>query len=196
MKSKKKLAILLGASVFFLGGQMQTNKFKYYGVIGGDLQIKAYIQMACYVINKNNANEAKLLIAETIAVESRNGNARDYSPIYGEGLTQFDRPTFEDIKSRFLAARHKDLYNKIKTYLFTDIAKIMYEDLSKDPMASIVFARLLYLSKPDPMPRSFEGRWLYYKKHFNSELGATEREDYIDAQRIALFKSDKNNVAV
>lgn len=196
MKSNHKTALLLGAGLFFIGGNMNSNKFLYYGVIGGNLQIKAYIKMVCYVINKDNAKESELLLAETIAIETRNGDARDYSENYGEGLTQFDRGTFNTIKNRFSLSKNFGIVEKIKKYLFTDITKINYEDLRTNPLASIIYARLLYLTVPAPIPKTFDGRWEYYKKYFNSYLGASTYQKYVSASKIAVFKEGGENVNV
>lgn len=196
MKSKKKLALILGAGLIYVGGQMNTNKFLYYGVIGGDLQIKAYIKMVAYVVNKDNSKDAELLLAETIAIESQNGNAKDYSKNYGEGLTQFDRATFEAIKNRFSLSKNFALVERIKTYLFTDITKINYDQLRTNPMASIIYARLLYLTVPAPIPTTFQGRWEYYKKYYNSVAGASTVGKYIESQKIALYKEGNSDVVV
>ena len=174
---------------------MQSKEYKFYGLIAGETQIQASILMACTVISPGTVDKAKLLLAETIAVESLNGRATDHSKEYGEGLTQFDKPTFEDVKQHFNQTRYKELKNKINTFLNVDIGTIQYEDLRKSPMASIVFARLLYLRVPYPIPDTLIGRWQYYKKWFNSVLGATTESRYMKAQKLAVFKDGYNQVA-
>ena len=183
-----KTIFLIGG--FFIWGiyTMKSNKYNYYGVVGGELQIKASIKIACNVINPSNAKESELLLSELIAVESDNGNATDYSPDYGEGLTQFDRPTFESVKAYFLQSRFKDLLQKIKTYCLVDVANATYEDLRVSPMLSIVMARLLFYKLPHSIPADKYDRWLLYKKYFNSELGATTQDKYYLASNNAVFK--------
>lgn len=167
--------------------KMTTNEFKYYGLLFGEPQIKAFITLACKVISPLTEKQASLLLAETIAVESDNGKAKDYSPNYGEGLTQFDKVTFEDVKNYYKAVKYDGLANKIRGYLMQDIRYAKYEDLRISPMLSIVFARLLYLRVSENIPTTKEGRWLYYKKWFNSSLGATTRAKYYIASSEAVY---------
>lgn len=183
MKSNKLALASFSAGALYLGAKMQTNQFKYYGLLAGNTQISAYIKMVCYVISPTTQEQASKLLAETIAIESDNGNARDYSPIYGEGLTQFDKPTFEDVKRTFSAQKYAELRAKIQLYLFTDILSAEYEDLRKSPMLSIIYARLLYYRVNANIPLDFNGRWLYYKKWFNSYAGASTKEKYISASK-------------
>lgn len=168
---------------------MNSNQFKYYGVIGGDLQITAYIKIACRVVSKSNADEAELLLSELIAVESNNGNATDYSPNYGEGLTQFDKGTFKEVQSYYMNSKFDNMMNRIKLYCLTDIRSASYEDLRKSPMLSVLMARLLFFKLPNAIPTTKQGRWNLYKKYFNSSLGATTKEKYYIASNNSLVKA-------
>lgn len=195
MQTKQTLKVLTLGALTYGAYIMQTNEFKYYGLVGGKLQIQAFITMACTVISPSTVHEAKLLLAETVAVESNNGKATDHSDKYGEGLTQFDKPTFEYLKEYYSDNRHLKLIQKIKTYLQVDVLSAEYSDLRKSPMLSIVFARLLYLKVPEKIPASKVGRWSYYKKYFNSVLGATTEGKYMSAMKIAVFQDSNNMVA-
>ena len=167
---------------------MNTNQFKFYGVAVGDIQIQAFIKIACYIINPTNAKESELLLSELIAVESNNGNAVDFSPNYGEGLTQFDRSTFDYVKTHFSQLKYTDLMGKIKTYCMVDLQNAKYEDLRKSPMLSIVMARLRFYMLPNSIPDTKLERWELYKKYFNSELGATTKEKYYTASFNAIIQ--------
>ena len=182
---------LLGLGALLGVYRMNLPEYKYYGLIGGTLQIQYCIHMTCTVISPNNADDAKLLLAETVAVESNNGNATDYSQNYGEGLTQFDKPTFLDIQDYYSNSKYSYLMDRIKLFLQVDVLGADYTDLRKSPMMSIVFARLLYLRSPGAIPTTKIGRWQYYKKYFNSVLGATTESKYLKASSNAVFK-DKN----
>lgn len=192
-QSDKNLIKAVIFIAFILWGvwTMKQNRFKYYGLIGGDLQIKAQIKMACLVINPNNAEESELLLAELIAVESNNGRTTDYSEEHGEGLTQFDFGTFEEIKKYFLQDKFNDLRDKIKTFCLVDIKTLQYHELRLSPMASIIMARLLFYKYPEPIPNTKEERWELYKKRFNSELGATTKDKYYIASNNAVFKASE-----
>lgn len=183
-KKTKILAIsALGIGVI----RMNTNQFKYYGLLFGEPQIKAYITLVCKVVSPTTEKNASLLLAETIAVESDNGNARDYSESYGEGLTQFDKGTFEYIKDYYSASKYEDLRAKIRMYLTIDLLSASYTDLRRSPLLSILFARLLYLKVPKNIPDDKYGRWEYYKKYFNSSLGATTEAKYYTASKKAVY---------
>ena len=185
MKQKQKILILsvLGLGVY----RMNTNQFKYYGLLFGEAQIKAYITLVCKVVSPATEKNASLLLAETIAVESDNGNARDYSEAYGEGLTQFDKGTFDYIKNYYSASKYEDLRAKIRMYLTIDLLSANYTDLRRSPLLSILFARLLYLKVPANIPNDKFGRWEYYKKYFNSSLGATTQSKYYTASQKAVY---------
>lgn len=172
---------------------MQSKEYKYYGLIAGELQIKSEIILVCKVISPNTVDEAKLLMAETIAVESHNGKATDYSPNYGEGLSQFDRGTFNYIKDYYSQSKYKDLRDRIKLYLNKDITIAKYEDLRKSPRLSAIFTRLLYYKVPYAIPTTLIGRWQYYKKWFNSVQGATTESKYMRAREYAVFKDTSSN---
>lgn len=192
MKKQTTLKVL-ALSILLIGTRMQSKEFKYYGLLGGEIEIQAKILMACKVISPGTVDKAKLLLAETIAVESRNGKATDHSKAYGEGLTQFDRGTFNYVKDHFSQSRYNDLTNRIKTLLQVNVVNAKYEDLRKSPMLSIVYARLRYYMISDPIPNTLLGRWLYYKKWFNSVQGATTQVKYMNAREYAVFKDEDSN---
>lgn len=184
-----KLALVggLGLGVAY---QMNTNEYKHYGLIGGDIQIMSDILLACTIINASNVNEASKLLADTIAVESMNGKAIDYSTQYGEGLTQFDKGTFEYIKEYFKDSKYNNMHQRIKNFLFIDIRSANYEDLRKRPLLSIIYARLLYFTINEPLPTGdVFARYEYYKKYYNSVLGKTTLTKYVNAHNnYSVFK--------
>lgn len=164
--------------------RFDTNEYKYYGLTGGDREIKEGIITACRIISPHTLSRAKILLADTVAVETYNGKAKDYSPKYGEGLTQFDKGTFLSIRDKY---KNSSTQKRFLEELGIDIGTIEYEDLRKVPLFSIIYARLLYYSFSEPLPTTTEGRWKYYKKYFNSSLGATTREKYYNAIKISVF---------
>ena len=111
------------------------------------------------------------LILGTIAVESDFGVYRNQiNPNYqgAKGITQIERPTFNDLKKR---------YEKI----YPKIADIEWEDLSFDDMKAIVFCRLKYLSVKSPLPKEsdIEAMSAYWKIFYNSIFGAGRVTDFI-----------------
>lgn len=188
----KTLKVAAAAALIFTGVRMSSNEFNYYGLIAGEMQLKSEILTVCKIIAPHNADDAALLLAETIAVESRNGKAKDYSPNYGEGLTQFDKIGFNEVK-RFIKNKPV-LHQKILDHLGINVLGSNYNQLRKSPRLAIVFGRLLYLSKPNAIPTTLQGRWEYYKKYFNSTEGATTKSKYYAALKYAVFKDEETRV--
>jgi hypothetical protein len=117
---------------------------------------------------------AALLLAETCATESSYGN----NIIGGDvGIMQFTTVGFTDTQQRTSAAR-KQL---IKSKWDIDIDNIKLDDLRFSPLKSIIFARLFYLLRSGTIPNSIEGRAAYWKKYYNSSLGAGTVQHYIRA---------------
>ena len=162
----------------FIGGKKvenntmpQTNQSLYYGVSGGNdeiLQIIAEITNN-YNFGANKNNLSKFLF-EICAVESDFGEARDYTTLSGEGLTQFDRATYNELKQSAIASGYKP-YN---------IESTEYGALRKNPRLQIFMARyFLYKRIPYAIPADIAGRAKQWKKYYNTHLGAGTESGYI-----------------
>ncbi|MDR2457518.1 MAG: hypothetical protein LBD41_03455, partial [Clostridiales Family XIII bacterium] len=55
--------------------------------------------------------------------------------------------------------------------------------LQFSPLKSVIFARLYYLTMPGAIPSSIQARAEYWKKYYNSVLGAGTITHYITAAR-------------
>lgn len=115
--------------------------------------------------------QVEQLILGTIAVESDFG--RYHSQINpnhegAKGITQIERPTFNDLK-----ARYKDRFPKIKD--------IEWEDLAYDDMKAIVFCRLKYYSIKSKLPKEndIEKMAAFWSIFYNSVYGAGKVTEYI-----------------
>lgn len=84
----------------------------------------------------------------------------------GMGAWQIERITFEDLKARFGKK-------------FPVIQSFTYDQMEYDLRAQIIMARIKYYSCPGLIPKDLEGQWLYYKKYYNTFLGAATREEYM-----------------
>jgi len=49
-----------------------------------------------------------------------------------------------------------------------------------DDALAVLFARLHYFRRPEPIPMSLEDQAKYYKEHYNTHLGAGSPEKYIE----------------
>lgn len=112
------------------------------------------------------------LILGTIAVESDFGRYHSQiNPNYegAKGITQIERPTFNDLK-----ARYEDRFPKI--------IDIEWEDLAFDDTKAIVFCRLKYLSIKSPLPKEgdIEKMAAFWSIFYNSVYGAGKVTDYIN----------------
>lgn len=147
--------------------------FMFYGLLSRD-QLEHTIDKVVSVLG--GGVPAKKLLLETAAAETDLGKAIDTSWNVGIGIMQFDKIGFDDVKQRTSAAK-KAL---IERTFGIDIDRVEYTDLRWNPLLSVIFARLKYLLVPGAIPDTIQGRAAYWKKWYNSELGAGTPEHYID----------------
>lgn len=110
--------------------------------------------------------EAVELLMGTCAQESAFGKYRHQIKGGAHGIFQIERTTFEWLKQKY-----KNRYPEIESYGF--------EQLIDSDVMSIVIARLKYLSCPGAIPKDLEGQSKYYKKFYNSPLGAATTTQYV-----------------
>lgn len=162
----------------FIGGKKvennttpQTNQSLYYGINGGNneiLQIIAEITNN-YNFGANKNNLSKFLF-EICAVESDFGWAKDYTTNSGEGLTQFDKPTYNEL-------RQSAIWSGLKPY---NLETTEYNSLRKNPKLQIFMARyFLYKRIPQAIPADIAGRAKQWKKYYNTHFGAGTESGYI-----------------
>ena len=135
--------LIAGLGGSFLYAKAQTPRFEQYGIFDGrmgDLQIYTYITMVTTVLGNGKFNNADALIEETIRAETLLGYAKDHSTAYGEGLGQFDRIAFDDVKARC----PENLKTRLKTIgVFID--SLDYDELRCKPLAAIAMISLKYI---------------------------------------------------
>lgn len=130
------------------------------------------------VVSKLGGGEpAKKLLMETAAVETDLGAAVDTSWGVGVGIMQFDPIGFDDVKERTSTG----LKAQVMMQFGIDIDRSSIGDLRYSPLASVVFARLKYRLVPSVIPDSQVGRAVYWKKWYNSSLGAGTPAKYLKA---------------
>lgn len=82
------------------------------------------------------------------------------------GVFQMEHPTFDDLQRRY-----GDKFPVIKSFTFGQ--------MEWDLKAQIIMARIKYYSCPGPIPDDLNGQAKYYKKWYNTELGAATVEEYL-----------------
>jgi|SRR5688572_17619067 len=159
----------------------------FYGIVHRD-QPQQYAQAVCDVLGHGENRLAVRMLLETCAQETHMGRFRDTDFLrHGIGLMQLDRIGFDDVKTR---ARDEDL-QKLEERFGVVIRSdkptqkaVEHEDLAFSPLLSMIFARLFYKLRPDPIPDSIEGRARYWKKYYNTPAGkGTEAEYLLNAKR-------------
>lgn len=148
-----------------------SNQYLYYGVKGGNDEILYIIDEVARMYNfgANQKNLSKFLF-EICAVESDFGNAIDKTRNSGEGLTQFDRPTYDELRSD--AIKNK--------WIVYNIANTDYSQLRTNPKLQIFMTRyFIYKRIPSAIPADVAGRAKQWKKYYNTHLGAGTENGYI-----------------
>ena len=148
-----------------------------YGVINLK-RIDEDAQMICECIGKGLYGTAKEMIIETAIAETGLGQIEDKTVGAGMGLTQFDEMPFNDIRNRCLK-----LKPQIQKDLKIDISLVEWDDLRYNQFLSLLFTRLHYWLKGDPIPATIEERAKYWKQHYNTVQGKGTVEHYLEMNR-------------
>ena len=148
-----------------------------YGVVNLK-RINEDAQMICDCIGHGKHGTAVQMIIETAVVETGLGRIEDKTVGAGMGLTQFDEKPFEDIKNRNMKLRPKILKD-----LGVDISLVHWDDLRYNDFLALLFTRLHYWLKGDPIPKTIEERAKYWKLHYNTKDGKGTVEHYLEMNR-------------
>lgn len=132
----------------------------------------------CDCIGHGLHGTAVQMIVETAVAETGLGQITDRTVVAGMGLTQFDELPFNDVKNRNMKLR-----DKILKELGVDISLVEWDDLRYNDFLSLLFTRLFYRLKGDPIPKTIEERAAYWKLHYNTKLGKGTVEHYLEMNR-------------
>lgn len=181
MKKKQKRKILNFGIFLFIGllifrrlEAMQSMSYQIYGIYGiDDLKEIARETAEKYSYGANKDNLYKMLL-ETAIVETDAGRAvMDTNRNYGRSIMQFDKVGYDEALRIRQKVGDKDFnYEIIKGY--------MSDELQKNPRFAMYLARMFYLGKSEPIPSTLENRALYWKRYYNTLLGAGSVEKYLD----------------
>ena len=126
-----------------------------YGVINPK-RIVEDAQIICDCIGHGKYETAKLMIIETAIAETGLGQIEDKTVGAGIGLTQFDEMPFNDVRNRTMK-----LKSQIQRDLKIDISLVEWDDLRYNQFLALLFTRLHYWLKGDPIPATIEERAKY-----------------------------------
>jgi len=144
-----------------------------YGYVDDTLAVQM-ARKICHCIGPGKYNTAVHMIIETAVAETGLGRIEDKTDGAGMGITQFDKIPFSDIRDRSIKLRPIILKE-----LGVDISKVDWDDLRYNIFLSLLFARLLYWLKGEPIPKNIEERAAYWKLHYNTKLGKGTPEHYL-----------------
>jgi len=122
--------------------------------------------------------EAVELLMLTAAVESKLGYYIKQIKGPALGVFQMEPRTHDDLWDRFLAKR-TGLSNEILKYGVQCKAKELKSNLGY----AILMSRVYYLQFPEPIPTDLDGWAKYWKKYYNTELGAGTVDKAIKAYK-------------
>lgn len=142
---------------------MNSNQYEFYGVKGGDSEILGIIDRIAEGFHYNaNIRHLKSALFEIIAVESDFGYAKDSTRSSGEGLTQFDKTTYNELRDELLK----------KQMFYFGIQNTTYDLLRTNPELQIFMVRyFLYRRIPSKIGDSIETRAQQWKTYYNTIYG-------------------------
>ncbi len=184
------ICLILG----FTGGVImsQSDRFKCYG-INSDAELTAAIEYTVQNFAMGaNVDNLRAMLRETAITESNYGRAiYNNKRGFGYGAFQFD-PI--GMKQSLLVAESKGQLNKIRLLSLTtsDLSPANYKgvyenDLQLKSTLQAILCRMYYAGIREAIPSTLEGRARYWKKYYNSVLGAGTPEKYI--ARVKNFKA-------
>jgi len=126
------------------------------------------------------AMPSKGFLKEIAKAESRMGqDTNTYRNGYFGGPMQVDKIGFEDTQDVKSHPKLKAKFAKVEKDFGIKWEDAEWEDLT-DPLHSAIAARLLLSNVPGAIPAEKTKRADYWKKHYNSELGAGTVKHYLD----------------
>ena len=164
----------------------KKQRLEQYGITS-DEQVLAMIERACDIFGNGANNTAKINIEKLVRHESHLGNYKDDSKEYGEGLSQFDRPTFDWVIEKLQSNKYYDERELFKKYYGFPLAMVQYDDLRHLPDVAIALTRLRYKFVPSVFPSDELGMYEYYKEFWNGG-GAATREKWDRDTKDCFFK--------
>lgn len=122
-----------------------------------------------------NSIATRMLMLSTTAHESQCGLYIKQIKGPALGPYQMEPDTTNDLFTNFLNYSN-DKHDLVMSFLDS---RQDTNDIMGNFFYATALARMQYYRNSDPMPQpTFESIWLYYKKYWNTELGAATKEDF------------------
>lgn len=121
------------------------------------------------------SEDAVNLLLGTAAQESHFGTyLKQLKSGPAKGVFQMEPATFKDIVENYV--RHRP---KLVSYLSSVSTTFEAEEMVWNIKMAAVMARIHYLRVPKPLPTDLSGYAAYWKKYYNTYLGAGTEEEFI-----------------
>lgn len=128
--------------------------------------------------SKNLYSEAAVnLLMGTAAQESARGKyIRQLGNGPALGIFQMEPKTFEDIRDNFLF-----YHNELKGEIIgeSNLRHLLPTALEYNLRLAVLFARLQYYRRPDPLPTTLAGMAAYWKRWYNTPAGKGTEAEFI-----------------
>ncbi|UTM60422.1 hypothetical protein L4174_023855 (plasmid) [Photobacterium sp. CCB-ST2H9] len=130
----------------------------------------------CEVIG-TATNDTVSMLVETCAAETLLGEYRDPTQYgAGTGLMQVDEGTFIWLQEKY--GNHK-FAHAVQDRFGVSILKVEYRELEHSPLLSMIWARLRYATRKEPIPSTLQLRAEYWKMFYNTEAGKGSVGEYM-----------------
>ncbi len=120
--------------------------------------------------------ESLNLVLGTIAQESRFGHYIEQIKGPAKGICQMEPNTYDDIWNNYLKYKPELKDKVLKLSVTADSAEEMVWNLK----LAIAMCRVHYLRVKEAIPFGINEQAKYYKKYYNTHLGAATTQQYID----------------
>ena len=146
-----------------------------YGVINKEHLDHVILEVTQELGNGAN-NTAHLLLSETAQSETNYGDFKDTNLFSGYGVMQFDKIAIDDT----IARTPQKIKDKVLQKWGVNLDFVDGFTMQWSPLVSVIMARLKYRLVPQEIPKTRAERANYWKKYYNSALGAGSPQEYME----------------
>lgn len=124
------------------------------------------------------SEDSTMLLLGTACAESHCGKyISQVGSDVAKGIYQMETATAEDIIENYLLYRN-ELYDRVMDLYIKELS--FNENLRGNLFFATAMTRIHYYRVPESIPGDLEGQATYWKKYYNTELGAGTVEGYIE----------------
>ena len=143
------------------------------------------VRPALQQINAWTPNAEQLVMATAMA-ESNIFFVQQIGRGPARGFFQMEPATHDDIWERYLS-RQPGLLNNLKALIMRDMD--LHDQLRGNHFYAAAMCRIFYLRFKEPLPEAgdWQGMAAYWKKYYNTHLGAGTTEGFLKKARPAMY---------